>query len=82
MRERHAAEQPRRAPPQLVARIGVAPRRSSLRVRPQTSPRSSSSGLGLVTSETTISTTPPTMKAMIACQKLALSAEPKWKMVW
>ena len=53
--------------------------RSSLRVRPQTSPRNSSSGLGLVTSDTNTSTTAPATNAQIACQKLALNAEPKWK---
>jgi hypothetical protein len=50
--------------------------RSSLRVSPHTSPRSSSLGFGLVTSDTATSTTVPTMNAQIDCQKLALNAEP------
>ena len=53
---------------------------SGSRLSPQTSPRSSSVGFGCVNSDTTTSTTAQARKAMIACQKLALSAEPKLKM--
>jgi len=38
--------------------------------------------LGLVTTETSTITTASATKAMIACQKLALSGEPKLKIVW
>ncbi len=54
---------------------------ASLLAEPQTRPCSSSAGLGLVTSDTNTITTASARKAMIACQKLALSGEPKWKIV-
>ncbi len=53
--------------------------RSSVRVRRHTKPSSSSSDFGLVTIETATVTTASARKAMIACQKLPLSSEPKWK---
>src|SRR5919197_1949496 len=50
---------------------------ASLGVRPQTSPRSSSSGLGGVASETPTVTAASAANAMIAPQKLAASSEPR-----
>src|SRR5689334_1456101 len=50
---------------------------ASLRGSPQTRPRSSSSGLGFVTSETPTVTTASATNATMAPQKLAASSEPR-----